>query len=326
MTDKTILQLPLATTPLSGNESLVMLQGPNNTRSRVAVSQVLPTYGDMPTNRPIGSMGYVADAIGGPTPAYWTGSNWKPFVAGGGTVKTGPQGFWIVGGGLSTIPERVASPVERVTGYYWTSTDGFQWIKGSLLMDAGIYDISYANGALLFSGSNLGSACIKQTDIITPVFDNSSPFGFQDTIGAGTVAAGAQSFNNTTGIFNVVIRAPGGGTSTQQIQNKLPAAVTPAANWPTIGAPFLGEVIGIGLQGPVSVRLNSTFITFSGIQYVTNYLQARRLNPNFMATEDWITVFEIFYSDFQPAPGVVFNGLNFGIIKQTAVQLQPGSQ
>lgn len=354
-------QLPAATLPLTGNETIATLQGGGNSNSATNQTQVLASVGETTTATPAGTMAYSANAVGGSRPV-WSGGggSWQ---GGDGNLKAMGLGHWIVGAGQPVT----ASPAyadDWGFGVYWVSPDGFTWylrqIGGNTASTAfvrrGIEFISYANGCWLASGQiDIGESSFIVTSP-TPYNNNSwdttLPFGNLN-IGVGTSPLAPTSYNNDTGVFTV----PVASATTQNIFNRLPSAVIPDDSWPHVGkngsAVPLAPVIGNGTKGIVEVAIGSKQIRITqqtidtvklltarpGI-YTSNYITARKLGGDFSS----VGVVAVKYTEstgvasaldedraFQLAgasvlsAGLVLNGLVWGPIKATAVQFQSGS-
>jgi len=358
---KKITDLPAATTPLTGTETLPLVQGGSNARAGVGVAQVLQAFGDLPTSSPVGRSIYVTDAAGGARPSFWDGVHWRTF--GGSKQPTKPMGpgVFLVGVASSLGPAHMTGYDQ---GLFFWSSDGFIWNVEVLSgMNNGFLGISYANGLFVADGlSNInprdpvGSfALIASTEDPRDVtkWQSQAPRGY-DTPNIGAVPGNPTNYDNDTGNFTFPISGVGDVTVT----NPLPSAITPDDGWPTIGIEAGPQIMaGVGSQGPVEVRIQTTVITVlpggyavpthdialslpgnitaiivtpgEAGNFVTHYLQARK-----QGSPDWQPVggegtflLNGLSSSQQGATsaGIVLTGLVWGPLKETAVQFAAGS-
>lgn len=271
-----ISDLPIATA-LTGDELVPVLQGSTLTNRKIGIgaAQILPVYGALPTDQAAGSVGYVVDAVGGPGPNYYDGSDWqnfrkkKPGQTSNRTKIMG-DGVWLVGIGPSDGP---AHNIGYDKGLYFYSLDGFEWepaTVGTAGMEGGIAFSAYANGRFLFMGmneyTNLRSARIVATHKpnTDDVWDSEPPLGY-NILNVGSEPRDAHSYDELFSFFRVPIE----GVGTINIQNPLPRAVTPDERWPYIGVNLdygqqviqpTPSVLGVGTLGPVEVRINTEIL------------------------------------------------------------------
>ncbi len=299
-----ISQLSPASTPLTGSEQLLTLQGTTDAKATVGVAKVLPGFGDLPTNRPIGSMGFIIDGVGGRYPAFWDGTQWRRAGAGRGIVNITGIGTWVVGIGISTGVTNYAW-LDR--GFYFVSDDGFNW-RGlqNPNVNLGYSGICYANGCFLAGGHTTlfgGTRAILTTT--TEPRDSQEwrlqePFAYVGPQGSSPAPTGIL-YNNEFSRFAVPVT----GDGTQILKNPFSGALVPDENWPWIGANGLDEPIqGMGTAGAVEVRINSKDIIitrFSGSRtfpvvsaglagvYTSHFLEARKIGGG----GDWDAVLEV---------------------------------
>lgn len=317
-----ISELPTATLPLTGGETLPLLKGGRYVKAGIGVAQVLEVFGELPTDGPVGRVAYIADAAGGAVPAFFTGTEWRQF--GGGQnkrVKPVSDGLFVVGVGPSTGAAHT-NGFDR--GIYFFSLDGFNWTptENPYLL-GGITNTAYANGVFLFSGYN-DYTQIKVAWITTTEDPRSSggmgasweaepPRGY-NVSNVGSEPMDATAYNEITGEFTVPIDFVGNIT----ILNPLPRAITPDATWPHIGQHTVADigndiVAGVGTQGPVDIRIDTMILD----SQPTDFLQAKKTG-----TSDWQSVGGLLAPD-ATASGISLRGLLWGPIKVMAVKFQP---
>ena len=337
--DTEISDLPNATLPLSGSEALLMVQGTGNVRASLNTAQVLPIYGDLPTTAPIGAMIHVGDAVGGPTPTYWDGSNWRVFGT-RGVVKTTGLGFWIVGGGFSPIPSFSMDWITRrtdnsefgdslfdvsapeVTGKAWVSADAINWVlvtssgvSVANYMTFGVNNLAYANGHFVISGSQGVGAGIVGLSVPNPLdqpYDpdfklyTSPPYAYASNDSAN--ALNATQYDNDTGRFTILLDQLVGPPTTTTIQNPLPSAISPPSSgavgaWPVINptSPSSENIHGERVSGFGIKGPMDVRITQTSISYGGADYDTQYVESAPMGTEQWQVVLQSKYIIPSPA-------------------------
>ena len=287
-----ISQLPSASTPLTGAEIMPIAKSRQNAKVGIGAVQIPQPLGDLPPNTPVGTLGYVVDAAGGPRPAYSNGTGWQQFGGSNDVVKTMGPGLWVVGVGpcdpnspahtLALIP--ASSSLHADESYFFISNDGQHWgsgiaVSSGPIFNKGITGISYANGCWLFGGQKLGS--FDLLDINTPViatvrnpqfpsdpddgFILTPPRGYSNTSQQGTPNS-PTNYDNDTGIFTVPIQLVNASPEIKLITNTLCAAIVPDTRWPYIGQNGGSSEIpvgGMGINGPAEVRIVNELVTVS---------------------------------------------------------------
>ncbi len=320
-----ISDLPLATSPLTGNESLLMLQGTQNVKAAVGVTQVLATYGGLPTTDVTGRVINVMDGEGGRKIAYWNGSRWNWTTLDQVTL-TG-LGIWVLG----IKAPRVVTGVNAFValGTYYVSQDGFTWAARFMgVATNGINSFSYADGFWIACGTFRSGASTRAF-----IATSKNPINDQSWItvytgNTGSLTAPAFSFDNTTGIFQVPVVESNGTTFNVAVTNTCPATDEPDPSWPTI-SPNIGDSMpGVGIQGPVEARVNETTVVVNAgaLAIATEYVQAKK-----SGTGDWQPVRPEAIAGLlatlptaEPTLGLHFAGPVWGIIKELACEFAPG--
>jgi hypothetical protein len=347
-----ITDLPLATTPLSGNEVIPLVQAGVNVKAGVGTAQVLQAFGELPPGRPAqpGPVAHIPDAKGGKGPGYWDGDIWYRFGGPKTPIETEGNGIWFLGvgkcsgfaaGGEGTI--RVEGETETReypdhSGNYFVSEDGFSWFESTLpIMSLGVTSSAYANGMWVVGGQSIGIIGRVASTIDPRVFLNwrdNPPYGFT----GGTNAGAATDYDNTTGLFTVPIA--GGGSQT--VLNDTGAADPNDPHWPDQGvdSPLLvgtssNSCVGVGTAGPVEVRISTEVVTLDARSrdlnlfpiprqfwgtYITDFLEVRKLGA-----AEWGPPAGNLLAVARPeSAGLVLNGLVWGIVK-SAVEFAAGA-
>ena len=355
-----ISQLPSASTPLTGAEIMPLAKNRQNVKVGIGAVQIPQPLGDLPPNTPVGTLGYIVDAAGGPVPAYSNGTSWQQFGGTNGPINVMGPGIWVVGAGASNIN----SPAHRFAlfgqvsglaadqGWFFYSIDGRNWIAAAPtlpsggLFGRGFTAMAYASGCWLLEGLQ-GVGVNPSTPIVATLRDPTNyldpnvgviyaaPRGYTNPAQIGfsplplTMANGG-NYDNDTGVFTVPFRPSG----TVLVQNTLPPAVV-TANWPTVGQDDEVVVEGMGTNGPVEVRISGrdfvidppgvvkdTQILVTPGPYFTNFLEWR---PS--GSSDWqpvISQLGALNGERVTNAGLILRGLVWGPVRQLAVEFQRG--
>ena len=253
---------------ITGNEIIPLVDGTGeNIKIGIGATQVLQSFGDLPPAPVAGTLAYVPDAAGGPSPVFSDGNQWGRMDNSQQVVTTG-QGIWVVfccavAGPALSLKENLLDNV-----YYWWSDDGITWIEGqdTIVDPTHVYlNSAYANGCIIASGqTNLGdnpNAFIAQTQDPTSIGAWSGltpPDGYE-----GAAPGGFDSATYDNPSFTFTVRVRNGENVQIPIANGAPASASlNDSEWPYLGqetGKFVGwtsrTVAGVGTQGPMEVRI-----------------------------------------------------------------------
>ena len=281
-----ISQLPSASTPLTGAEIMPLAKNRQNVKVGIGAVQIPQPLGDLPANTPVGTLGYIVDAAGGPRPGYSNGTGWQQFGGNNDIIKTMGPGLWVVGVGRSVAnspahllsmfdPKISTRPADQ--GWYFYSVDGQIWTAVDVAeFNRAFTATAYANGCFLLEGLAAGDGGFNSPIVATirnPMFPNDpddglkllAPRGYSNPSEIGVVPlplteVNGGHYDNDTGIFTVPFQPDG----SQPVQNTLCPALVPNPNWPSVGQDSFSFPIGfnivegMGTKGPVDVRMLST--------------------------------------------------------------------
>ena len=358
---KKLSALSSATLPLTGSETMPMMQDGEYVQVGVGFTQMPTAYGDLPTVGTPGQVAYVPDAAGGPKMAFWDGTDWRQFGGTRSPVKPMGEGIFIACVGPSQGP---AAGVGWDMGAYFFSLDGYKWDVWDVpQLKGGITHTAYANGVFLFTGYAVKNSATQRSSVsiittqdprvtrvggvamVLPTWTSDPPEGYNEANSGQP--DDASDYDEPNGVFTVPII----GVGDKQILNPLPRAITPDPSWPTLGDDTGATVVGMGTRGLVEVRIDTKILTvlpsvviiedefaeFVGGQtkyvipsgqegsYPTDFLLVRPVS-----SMDWQPVGGLVKSTITPlngneksAAGISLRGLIWGPIKTTAVQFQP---